>query len=161
MQRQIRWVSAAAIAVAVVVTVSGCQKQEAKSEGGEPAQKGEEYQLSTSIPGKVVSGANGELVAEITAGKGLHLNAEYPVNFRPANNSPGIKFEQQKYDLSEAERRPCNDGTRDHCSMTAKIPFGTQAAGNEKVAGTLSFSVCNEDRCLIEKVPVEVPVQVY
>lgn len=159
MRRQIRWVSAAAIAV--VVAVSGCQKQEAKSEGGEPAQKGEEYKLNTSVPAKVVSGATGELVAEITAGKGLHLNAEYPVNFRPANSTPGIKFEQQKFDLSNAERRPCNDGTKDHCSMTAKIPFVAAAAGSEKVAGTLSFSVCNEDRCLIEKVPVEVPVQVY
>lgn len=157
MQRQVRWLS---VAAAVIAVAAGCQKQEGtKSEGTAPA--GREYRFNASVPGKVTVGGTGELVAEVSAGEGFKLNAEYPVNFRPDKNSAGIQFDQPKYDLTGAEKTACEHSAKDHCAFKAKIPFSAQAAGNEKVAGTLAFSVCNPDRCLIEKVPVEVPVQVH
>jgi hypothetical protein len=38
------------------------------------------------------------------------------------------------------------------------VPIAVEKAGPLRVAGVLAFSVCDPNRCLIEKIPLEVNV---
>jgi hypothetical protein len=43
---------------------------------------------------------------------------------------------------------------------TMDIPFSPVRQGKHKVSGVLSFSVCTDDRCLVERRPLSVVVDV-
>ena len=42
--------------------------------------------------------------------------------------------------------------------MSAPFGFTAPAGGETRLSGTAAFSVCNPDRCLIEKVPLSASV---
>ena len=42
--------------------------------------------------------------------------------------------------------------------MSAPLGFTAAATGETRLSGTVAFSVCNPDRCLIEKVPLTATV---
>jgi len=45
-------------------------------------------------------------------------------------------------------------------TSTMGVPFTPSQKGKATVSGTFSFSVCTEDKCLIEKRPLSVTVDV-
>jgi hypothetical protein len=96
-------------------------------------------------------------VIRLEAKDGFHVNADYPLSFRPDGSSPGITFEGERIDLAKkAERTPCPTAPQDACTVRARIPF--RAAGPGRAAGIFAFSVCTPEQCLIEKVPVSAQV---
>jgi hypothetical protein len=100
------------------------------------------------------------LVLHIAALNGFHVNAEYPHNFKPDGSSEGVTFDKPRFDLQgTAERSPCPGSHEDSCAMSAAIPFQAPSAGQPRVAGVLSFSVCSAEKCLIEKVPLAAAVR--
>ncbi|MBX7116794.1 MAG: hypothetical protein K1X64_20880 [Myxococcaceae bacterium] len=96
----------------------------------------------------------GEVLATIKARQGFHVNTEYPTNFQPGDNAAG-HFEKKRYDFKDnVQSVSCAAAATETCELTTAIPFRSATEGPQKVNGVLSFSVCNPDQCLIEKVPV-------
>ena len=107
------------------------------------------------------AGSQADLLARVEARNGFHINAEYPVAFRPEQTADAIKFDRDRYQLqSSAERIPCSEGSEEACELRGRVPFTAASPGDHRVAGVLAFSVCNAEKCLIEKAPLEVRVSV-
>lgn len=91
----------------------------------------------------------------ITAKAPLHVNPEYPTAFRP---EPGpVTFESAKVPLTQESKRPCADKAEDTCESTSSLRY-TGATPGATVSGTVLFSVCEAERCLIEKAKVTAAV---
>lgn len=154
--------------VLALVVVSACKKEAPPAPPAPPAAPAEspEMDLSTAVTSKTTEvydvsitapevSAQGEQVEAtltVQAKGGMHINAEYPINFRPVRTVNSVKFGREKFDLAkEARRTPCEGKGKDDCALTVPIPFTVDAAGPRRVEGILAFSVCDKNRCLIEK----------
>jgi len=94
-----------------------------------------------------------ESTAELTAAPptvtfraraGYHVNREYPVAFTPDGAA--------RVSLKDAlVLTPCEGHPEESGAAQASLP-GAQPDASGRVGGVLAFSVCREDRCLIEKV---------
>ena len=89
----------------------------------------------------VAAGGPAKLEAVLVAKPPYHCNAEYPHKFKLGPAPAGLSYPEATVKGMQvtAER-----------SVLA-IPVQAQAPGKAKVSGTLSFSVCTEERCLVEK----------
>ena len=91
----------------------------------------------------------------IAAKPPLHINPEYPTAFKP--EGAGVKFEGEKVALAPDTKKPCEGKAEDTCETTSLLKY--QGAVGDAVAGTLQFSVCMPDKCLIEKVKLATAVE--
>jgi hypothetical protein len=120
--------------------------------------EGEAYQVSLVPPPSAKPGAAATVRVVVAARGPYHVNRDYPTNFRVDKGSTAV-FSGEKVPLGEgAERTPCKDFPGEACALSAPLPFRAAASGETRIAGVVAFSVCNADRCLIEKVPVAVVV---
>src|SRR5512137_110565 len=116
--------------------------------------EGEAFQVALVPPASVKPGAAATARLVVTARGPYHLNRDYPTSFRVDKGSTAV-FPGEKVPLGEgAERTPCRGFPGETCSLSAPLPFRAAASGETRIAGMVAFSVCNPDRCLIEKVPV-------
>jgi hypothetical protein len=125
-----------------------------------PASKaeGEAFQVSLVPPASVRPGAAADARVVVTARGPYHVNRDYPTSFR-VDRASTATFPAEKVPLGEgAERTPCKDFPGETCTLSAPLGFRAPASGETRIAGVVAFSVCNPDRCLIEKVPVAVVV---
>lgn len=77
-----------------------------------------------------------KLRVDIATRDGFHLNPDYPVNHLAEGGG--------RTQLKDAmEKTPCPGSAEESCAAVLRVP---------NVAGTLAFSVCSKDVCLIEKV---------
>jgi hypothetical protein len=133
-----------------------CPQSEPKREA--PVAKAPErapFEVSASIAQPVAPGARGELTATLVTRDGFKVNPDYPLNFRPEGGTANVKFERARFDLQDAvEKAPCATKPADACEARARIPFTAAEAGPARASGVLAFSVCNPDKCLIEKVSI-------
>jgi len=91
----------------------------------------------------------------ITAKPPLHLNADYPTAFKP---DPGtVKFDAAKVPLGQETKKPCAAKADDFCESSSALKYA-EASSGAKVSGTVLFSVCEPERCLIEKAQVAAAV---
>ncbi|MBK7860904.1 MAG: hypothetical protein IPJ65_20325 [Archangiaceae bacterium] len=73
---------------------------------------------------------------EVKTAAGYHINDDYPVSFEPEGAA--------RLQLKDAVKSTaCEGDAAHHCSAAVSVP---------NAAGTLAFSVCSADQCLIEKV---------
>jgi hypothetical protein len=87
-----------------------------------------------------------------------HLNRDYPMSFR-RDATATVTFEGERVALGDgAAHTPCADHPGDGCGVSAPLRFTARAAGEARLAGTVAFSVCNPERCLIEKVALAATV---
>ncbi|MFT3764106.1 MAG: hypothetical protein QM820_01080 [Minicystis sp.] len=147
---------------AAFVAASGCSKSEAATSRSTTHE---------SVP--VVGGAKAETdnyVAEIKAGSGYkagaegavevtlatkgayHTNAQYPYKFKLNDAPDGLSY--PKPTLQRA------DGAFEEKKGTFKVPFNAAKPGKYTIAGVFSLSVCSEANCIMDKVPLEVSVEV-
>lgn len=127
-----------------------------KAVGSRP--EGEAYQVSLVPPASAKPGAAATARVVVTARGPYHVNRDYPTSFRVDKGSTAV-FPGEKVPLGEgAERTPCKDFPGEACALSAPLPFRAAASGETRIAGVVAFSVCNADRCLIEKAPVAVVV---
>lgn len=99
------------------------------------------------------AGADAEPAALVRVGarEGMHVNEEYPTSFRPAPDA-NAGFAGARVPLTDvAGKVPCAEEDA-ACEVTFRLPFVPPGDGALRVAGTLSFSVCSAEKCLIEKV---------
>jgi len=89
----------------------------------------------------VPAGGPAAVEAVLVAKAGYHCNAEYPHKFKLGAAPAGLSYPEATVKGMQvtAER------------SVLRIPVVAQSAGKATVAGTLQFSVCNEERCLVEK----------
>ncbi len=123
-----------------------------------PRAEGEAFQVGLEMPASARAGEAASARVVLKARGPYHVNRDYPMSFRP-DNPATITFKGEKVALGEgAERTPCADHPAEACTVSAPLGFTAREAGEARVAGTVAFSVCNPERCLIEKVPLSATV---
>lgn len=127
---------------------------DARDPAAPPHSESETWAVALELPQALQAGAPARAVVRVVARGGMHVNEEYPSSFRP---SPGLRasFDRDRVPLADVARRvPCAVGAPAACEVAFSLPFQPSAPGEVHVSGTLAFSVCSEERCLIEKVPL-------
>ncbi len=138
-------------AIVAAVALSACEKS--KVAVVSPAPK--PFEVTLVAKGSYTANQPGVAHVHFAARNGFHVNPEYPAKFTFAKDS-SVTFAAASVPLLDVmEKRPCADHAEETCEATAPISFTIGAAGPLKVAGVVALSVCNPERCLIEKVPVE------
>lgn len=158
MLRQVRQVSLLALLLA------GCTKESAPATppaAPPPEKKTEEknYELSMTSPALKAGQESSAATITVTAISGFHVNPDYPVSFRP-EGSEAVKFSGERVALTPGTKTPCAAKAEDACKVEFPLPLTPEKAGAAKVAGIVAFSVCSEDKCLIEKVPLSLALKV-
>jgi hypothetical protein len=112
----------------------------------------DQYTVEMKTSGACSAGK--ECKAEITlAAKGdFHVNDKYPLKFKAADPAPeGLTFTK-----AVVKRE---DGKFEEKKGSLPVAFTVAKAGKVKVGGTLSFSVCSDATCMMDKVDLEVEVE--
>ena len=144
--------SSASVAAAPSVA-AGSPMAAGSPEAGTPRGKYDEeaFQLIIEAPSAARVGESVEVVIHLTAQSGYKVNPEYPLKFTFETSDaataeiPVLKKEQGTVEKGRAELRG-----------KVKLP----KAGKQLVGGKLSFSVCTDERCLIEKRDLALPITV-
>jgi hypothetical protein len=89
----------------------------------------------------VAAGSKSHVEAVLVAKAPYHCNAEYPHKFKLNAAPAGLSYPE---DTVRGMQVTAERGV-------LRIPVQAQNAGPATVSGTLSFSVCTEERCLVEK----------
>jgi hypothetical protein len=95
--------------------------------------------LQTDAP--MAAGSKSHVEAVLVAKAPYHCNAEYPHKFKLNAAPAGLSYPE---DVVRGMQITAERGV-------LRIPIQAQNAGPVTVSGTLSFSVCTEERCLVEK----------
>lgn len=104
--------------------------------------------LQVTSPAK--AGGPLQVEAVLVAKAPYHCNAEYPHKFKLSAAPAGLSYPEETVRGMKV--------TPERSVLT--IPVNAQSAGRPTVAGTLSFSVCTEERCLVEKRELSVALDV-
>ncbi len=131
------------------------------AEGGSRSRaEGVEWVVIGRPVGPAVRGSKAQLEVEVTTRAGFHLNDDYPLNFR-SKASSSAAFARPRIDRNDGiifER--CRADTAHSCIARIPVTFTPKVLGAVEVGGTVAFSACNPDRCIIKKVDLTVPVQI-
>lgn len=112
----------------------------------------EAFEVVLTVAGPVTKDEKATVGLGLQAKPPFHVNPEFPLNFKPATVVNGVRFDRVKFELLEsATRQPCEGGGKDACALSAEVPFTVDAQGPRRVEGVFAFSVCDKERCLIEK----------
>jgi hypothetical protein len=140
----------AAVALVALATLPACKDEPAKRPSGErTAHVGPPFRVDTVPPATCGRAAAAPCAVELrlNALGGFHVNRDYPFKF-VAEPSPGVAHEP-------------DPGLAFVDDQTAAMTVRFRAAAGEgpvRVLGTLKLSVCSDEKCVIEDVPVSVDV---
>lgn len=122
--------------------------------GGAPtirgaAVSGEGFRAHLQSAGKLQKGKAGSVQVVLEAVAPFHCNDKYPYKFTPSP-TPGVTYaEAVVKNMKVGEQR-----------STMTVPFTAADKGEKKLTGELAFSVCTDDKCLIEKQKLSITVQI-
>ena len=148
--------------MACVVSVSACSRSEAAQSRRAVAEtahvasdrvEAEQYVAEIKLEGAYKAGAAGTVVVTLTSRGGYHTNSEYPYKFQLADPPP----EGVSYPKPVLQRV---DGIFEEHRATFRAPFVASRSGLAKIGGKLFMSLCSEANCIIDRVPLEVDVDV-
>jgi hypothetical protein len=100
------------------------------------------FDLALSPKGSYASGQAGEAEIVLSAKAPFHVNQNYPYKFK-LKEAPGLKFASPVVGKDAVKLEPAR--------ATLPVAFTPETAGKHTLAGQLSFSVCTDDKCMIEK----------
>jgi hypothetical protein len=122
-------------------TVAAALPAEAAASGA-PKFTDPAFDLSLEAPkAKLKAGQAGSVEVLLVAKAPFHVNDKYPIKLK-LKETPGVKYDSLTLGKDAAKVE----------AMKAVMPVAfTPEAGKRTVAGTLSYSVCTEDKCLMEK----------
>jgi hypothetical protein len=108
------------------------------------------FELKFSGKDAYEAGKPADATITIDAKAPFHVNDKYPYKFK-LKETAGLKFANAVVgkDAAKVEKM----------RVTMPIGFTPEAAGKHTIAGVLSFSVCTDDKCLIEKRDLTLDVQ--
>jgi hypothetical protein len=110
---------------------------------GAPKYTDAAFEVSLEGPkASVKAGQPGSVEVLLTAKAPYHVNDKYPIKLK-LKEAPGVKYDNLVIGKDAAKVE----------AMKATLPvsFTPDAAGKKTIAGQLAFSVCTEDKCLMEK----------
>jgi hypothetical protein len=118
---------------------------------GKAKVSGEGFDVSVEPPvASLKAGQAGAVEVVLLAKAPFHVNDKYPIKLR-LKETPGVKYANLTIGKDAAKVE----------NMKAVVPVSfTPEAGKRTVAGTFSFSVCTEDKCLMEKQDLALEVNV-
>jgi hypothetical protein len=100
------------------------------------------FELELAPKGQYSAGQAGEAEILLSAKAPFHVNDKYPYKFK-AKEAAGVKF---------AAPVTTKDSVKlETMKATMTVGFTPEAAGKHTLSGQFSFSVCTDDKCLIEK----------
>jgi hypothetical protein len=148
-------VAAAAIAISSFPTASMSAVPDSGHDRRGPAgskAEGANYTAEMVAAGAYKAGAQGTVQVMIVPKGEYHINPEYPYKFKANAPSEGLTYPKPSLQRS--------DGKFEEKRGTFQVPFVAAKAGKATVGGTLNLSVCSAANCIVEKVPLELVVEV-
>jgi hypothetical protein len=141
-------------ALTVVSFATAGRGEVAEHERGPTGSKADAANYTAEIAGNGAYkvGAEGTVTVTMAAKGEYHINPQYPYKFK--TNAPGDGLSYPKPTLLRA------DGKFEEKRGSFQIPFVAAKAGKVTVGGTLNLSVCSAANCVVDKVPLEVTVDV-
>lgn len=158
-----------AIALALVTAAAGCSK-DAKPAAEKPGAAAadtpgasapaiaaakhtdETFEVEIRPEGSYTAETPGEARVVLVAKEGFKCNDQYPYKFEFAD-SDGISYSDK---VVRGDDAISIEGKK----AVMKVPFTPSSAGKHTVKGKFSFSVCSDDKCLIEKRDLELAIDV-
>jgi hypothetical protein len=109
------------------------------------------FELELRPKGAYMAGQQAEAEIVLDAKPPYKVNEEYPYKFK-LKEASGVKFPATVVgkDAAKLEKQ----------KVTMPVSFTPEAPGKCTVAGQLAFSVCTDDKCLIEKRDLSLVVDV-
>jgi hypothetical protein len=114
-----------------------------------PVASSDSYETWLETTGAYSPGTAASVVVVLSAKAPFKCNTQYPYKLA-LDATPGLTYP------SPTARGMQVDGK--HASMV--VPFTPARPGTFTIGGTLSFSTCTADRCLVDKARISVPVDV-
>ena len=145
MKRWLGWLGLVALAVvACKESAPTAEGQVAPAEGAKTGEKKSDKQFTIEIKAdEVKSGEKGTAKVVIKAAKGYHWNENYPAAFKISTTPAPVKIEKTDFDASAFQAK------KEGPEATLDVPFAGASAGAGEVKATASFSVCNDEACLV------------
>ena len=100
------------------------------------------FELSLSPQGSYEAGKPAAAQIVLDAKPPFHVNEKYPYKFKPRDEA-GLSFASAVVGKDNMQLEKAR--------ATMTVPFTVQTSGKHTLAGQFSFSVCTDDKCLIEK----------
>ncbi len=148
--------------VLVLGIFAGCQEEAGASQaekvvakavqvlGGQAQQESEAFLVRWTGPEKVNVGKEFLTKVALKAKAPFKVNQEYPIKIK-LNEGAGLSNQGKATDKQSLQLKKN--------SATLGIKLKATKPGPVSLTGTLYFSVCTENRCLIEKQPLQFKVQ--
>jgi hypothetical protein len=108
------------------------------------------WTVALELPATPRAGVPATATIRLAARAGHHVNLEYPAAFKPDERSTA-SFGGARVALTVAASSPCAGRPGETCEVRLALPF-TPAAAPARLSGTVLFSVCTAERCLIERI---------
>jgi hypothetical protein len=153
----------AALSALTFVLGSGCGQSEAATERGSegapavvakgPKAESDTFLVTMKAKGPYAAGKEGTVEIAIEPKGDYHINDQYPYKFKLTDPAP----EGVTYPKPVLKRE---DGKFSEKKGEFSVPFVAAKSGKTKVAGTLSMSVCSKASCVMEKVELDLDVDV-
>lgn len=130
----------------------GAAAPNAAAASGTPKVSDPAFELTLEAPkAGLKAGQAGSVEVVLVAKAPFHVNDKYPLKLK-LKETPGVKYENLVLGKDAAKVE----------AMKAVMPvsFTPDGAGKRTVAGQLAFSVCTDDKCLMEKRDLALEVNV-
>lgn len=109
------------------------------------------FALAFSAKAAYKAGEKGEAEIVLEAKDPFHVNDKYPYKFKLADVD-GVTYPDKVVSKDHIKL--------EHKKATMTVAFTPAAAGKKKISGVFHFSVCTEDKCMIEKRDLALDVDV-
>jgi hypothetical protein len=123
-----------------------------------PHLEGPSWTMDVSVDGKLRQDQPATLTIKAVARAGFHVNEDYPNKFTA---DTGGDFERVKSESGNGlTLDTCSDDSAHKCTATVKVRVTPRGNGSMMLGGVLALGTCDKDRCLIDKIPVLIQVDV-
>ncbi|MFT3841588.1 MAG: hypothetical protein QM723_31660 [Myxococcaceae bacterium] len=123
-----------------------------------PHLEGPSWTMDASVEGKVKRDQPATLVIKASARAGFHVNEDYPTKFTA---DTGGDFDRVKSEPGNGiTLDKCDGDSSKKCTATVRVRFTPRGDGSMLLGGVLALGTCDKDRCLIDKIPVLIQVDV-
>ncbi|HEV8244326.1 MAG TPA: hypothetical protein VGP93_01025 [Polyangiaceae bacterium] len=109
---------------------------------GKPRFAEDNFELVIQSKGAYKAGQAGEAEIVLSAKDPFHVNDKYPYKFK-GSEAPGLKLGAPIVTKEAVKLEPKR--------ATMVVAFTPESAGKHTLSGQFSFSVCTDDKCLVEK----------
>jgi hypothetical protein len=110
-----------------------------------------QFDVAIAPSGAYQAGKEGTVEVVLEAKAPFHVNDQYPIKFK-VKEGPGVKYAAAVVGKDKAKLEAMK--------ATMPVAFVPESAGQHTVGGQLSFSVCTDENCLMEKRDLSVVVDV-